>query len=536
MNKNDFYKELLSQYTFDSEKIKMNAKRQKRGFWQSPAKLIPTVATAAAVTVTVGVFTFMAATNSDHGVSVKPETYEISAAQRLEDAEQNYRIAAYSNSSLVENVDMYVSFNTPMTYNEARILFSSVSDTGDIDFVILYTDNGKISADSADSFDGKVNGLKISAPSNYYKTIQDLSAVSVVELGSENVNDDSFTPISNVVISEITSNDTQPSEITLPEEVTPPQDGVTIGDSANITDTDTTYSVPTVTTIEYRVDGINDAIFINETSFVVITNTSVELNRIADGADGKEIQLISRILTDNPKISWSNDSDSLLFISGCDSDKNRNRLFLADGSENSLEELDISGITDGAEFGGLFYDEDSEEIVVKTYSLAKSYVYTGMMSDDGICADLSVESEQPITPLAYCDSVLYYAYKENDAAYVHAIDTSLNEDSEIWTHEGNAKFARSDSFDTAALIFEDKSYIFVAQDQSFHETEATGTIQFSRVNSTVFSDDNGYYTLTAAGVVEISSDTSDIYFTQPTNSVEYSVYEILADTVRIKIR
>ena len=158
---------------------------------------------------------------------------------------------------------------------------------------------------------------------------------------------------------------------------------------------------------------------------------------------------------------------------------------------NGIEAMitDITATTAEAEDytgdDGLFYDEESEEITVKTYSLAKSYVYTGMLSDDGICVDLSVESEQPITPLAYCDSVLYYAYKENNATYVHAIDTSLNEDSEIWTHEGNAKFARSDSFDTAALIFDDKSYIFVSQDQSFHATEATGSIQFSRVNSTV---------------------------------------------------
>lgn len=537
MNKNDFYKELLSQYTFDSEKIKMNAKRPKRSFYRNPAVYISTAAAAAAITVTIGVFTFMSAT-TQQDISVKPETYELSAAQRLEEAEQNYRIASYSanNDSEIETVDMYVSFNSPMTYNEALILFSGISDTGDICFAILYTDEGKIT-DNFDGYNGKINGLKITAPSNYYKAIQDLSSVSVVELGSENVNDDNFTPINDQIKSEITGTEEITPQTTASEETTPPPaENVTIGDSANIGENDTTMTVPTVTTLEYKVNGINDAIFVSENCFVAITNTSVELNRIEDGEEGKYIVSVAKVLTDNPKIIWSDDSNSLLFISGCDSEKNRNKLFIADSKAETLEELDISGMTDDAELGGLFYDKESGEITIKTYSLSKSCVYTGMMSDDGLCVELSVESEHPVTPLAYMDSVLYYAYAKSGVTYVHSIDTETNEDEEIWSHEGSAKFARSDSFNTAALIFDSESFIFSAETEAFAKAETTGSIQFSKVNSTVFSDDNGYYTLTAAGVVSISSEAADIYFAEPTNSVEYSVYEILPDIVRIKIR
>lgn len=543
MNKNDFYKELLSQYTFDSEKIKMNAKRQKRGFWQSPAKFIPTVATAAAVTVTIGVFTFMAAT-SGNITQITPRGSEVSAAQRLEEAEENYRLAAISNTNQVETVDMYVSFNSPLTYNEAVMLFSSVSDTGEIDFVILYTADKKItSADDISAFaksDEKLNGVKITSPSNYYKSIQDLSAVSVVELFSDTVNDDTFTPISSEIISEITTVETATQlEITTPVQTEPvnTSENLTIGDSAATEiKEETTPAVNEVVTLEYAIQGINDAIFINETDFIALTNSTVELHRIVDEGEKKTITLVSRIAVENPKISWSNDSNTTLFISGCDSDKTRNMLYYANGRMGTLTQLDISDLTVDAEMSGMFFNEDTADITLKTFSLSKTYVYTGSLTNDGLSLELSVESEVPVVPLAYQDDILYYAYAEDGVTYVHRLDTLENADEEIWNHEGSAKFARSALFDNAAIAFDDETYIFMSSDESFNETNTAGSIIFSCVNSAVFSDDNGYYAITAAGVMEISSEAADVYFTEPENSIEYSVYEILTDCVRIKIR
>ena len=68
MNKNEFYKQLMSEYSFDADKIRENAKRGKNARQKLQPMYIGMTAAAAALVVTVGT---LAAVNltKDNGVS-----------------------------------------------------------------------------------------------------------------------------------------------------------------------------------------------------------------------------------------------------------------------------------------------------------------------------------------------------------------------------------------------------------------------------------------------------------------------------------
>ena len=69
MNKNEFYKQLMSEYSFDADKIRENAKRGKNARQKLQPMYIGMTAAAAALVVTVGT---LAAVNltKDNGVSL----------------------------------------------------------------------------------------------------------------------------------------------------------------------------------------------------------------------------------------------------------------------------------------------------------------------------------------------------------------------------------------------------------------------------------------------------------------------------------
>ena len=88
MNKNDFYKQLMSEYAFDAEKIRNNAKKGRFAKQKISPIAIGLTAAVAAVTVTVGTVA-VSMIDDRHGVDLVGGNSTLSAlspAERIQHA------------------------------------------------------------------------------------------------------------------------------------------------------------------------------------------------------------------------------------------------------------------------------------------------------------------------------------------------------------------------------------------------------------------------------------------------------------------
>lgn len=234
MNKNEFYKELMTRYALDEDKIRLNALKQaKKPAWQRFASDYwkPALGTAAAIAVTAAAVGYTSSYPSEPPVVV-PEESALSASQRLWEAEQNY----YNLQAAAALSDIYVTFSEPISYGELAVALSTVADTGEVIIDALYTENQEVfreealrEYEAAHDRDRTVIGAKISAPSALYRDIQDLSQVYLAELGSEEINDDTFVPL-------------------------PIEDPDPLGDDLNYTETSAPQTSAPVTTTPFSFD------------------------------------------------------------------------------------------------------------------------------------------------------------------------------------------------------------------------------------------------------------------------------------------
>ena len=193
MNRNEFYKELMKEYTFDSAKVRRVAKRSssrvvstRRG-WHLPA-----TAAVVAASLLIGLFTVLYNGNS----SMPTITDTLTVQERVIRAE----LTQLSSGPAT----MFLSFNNSLTFDEMQNAFDSISDT-DIEVKAVYVLEDDSSVTSLalpekldvvrDTDSCKIIGAKVSAPSEYRKTLKSQQEVALVEIETENVNDNTFVPL-----------------------------------------------------------------------------------------------------------------------------------------------------------------------------------------------------------------------------------------------------------------------------------------------------------------------------------------------------
>lgn len=182
MNTNDFYKQLMSEYSFDHEKIKkaaMGKVTAKKSF-RFPAKVASlSVAAAAVVAVTAGTAVFMTQGNP---VSVAPlssmspsERFKM-AAEAFENADKN-----------TEEVFLYVTFKTAETPSDMQQILSRTDNTGKIKVISVYTTLGTEvtgSSNIAQLFEydeENITAVKIRCPGSFIRSLSLNSEVYLVE-------------------------------------------------------------------------------------------------------------------------------------------------------------------------------------------------------------------------------------------------------------------------------------------------------------------------------------------------------------------
>lgn len=203
MTEQEMYREIMSRYALNPEKIRVNALKQaKKPAWQRYASDYwkPAAGIAAAVALTVSAVGYMNSTSPGPEIDITvDQASALSAARRLSEAEQNY-FNLQSTENTTSNI--YVTFCEPMCYNDVLMALSGVVDAGEIEVAAVYLNDEVISgAENIAEFtvshgsEKAVAAVKLSTLSAYYRGIQDLSIVYLAEMGSDEINDDTFKPI-----------------------------------------------------------------------------------------------------------------------------------------------------------------------------------------------------------------------------------------------------------------------------------------------------------------------------------------------------
>lgn len=250
MNKNEFYKQLMSEYTFDADRIRDNAKRGKSSRQKLSPLYIGMSAAAAACVVTVG--TIAAVNMGRHdGVSLTDTGLTtLSANDRLNHALEQLE----KERGSTESRDYLVTFAEPMTPAQAQAVLTA---EGNIPVRLLYLEDGSRISDTdqigrifTGSSDARITGAAVYCSGGFAVKLQNEPAVFLIEAMEAG----DFENAAPVNISDI-----QTSEVTLPEPsvtepgvVVPP---VTSSDSSSTEDSDGTVE-PTYDTSE--MDGTSE--------------------------------------------------------------------------------------------------------------------------------------------------------------------------------------------------------------------------------------------------------------------------------------
>lgn len=553
MNKNDFYKELMTSYALDPEKIRMNALKQaKKPMWQKVASTYwkPAMGVAAAAAVTVGAVAF---TNrpSAPDVIVAPEA-AMSASQRLMEADKNYYNIAEED---VVFTDMYVTFMEPVSYNEILMMISAVDDSGNIDINALYLEDEVVRRDDVDGFAAEradediAVAAKLSLPMSYYRDVQDLSLVYLAELGSADLNDETFVPLHVEDDDPLESDhlNIAPSVTTTPVVTTTPfsfeevpetttEKAPVIGDSAGdstvvppVTSAedseaeitvDTTEIIVTTTpettpeettTTYYRGDvGLMTEIYElntpNALNTYIVGNNVVVLSKEQayiytiggiTGQYGNAIDVLS------PRLAHKD--ENRIILTGCSADGIRNIIITVDTHNDTYLVYDAGQNIGNSEIASISYCEEADKFYLKAVSQTSSLVYElHIPSDSQLSFRPLVEVEAPISIAGSSGDILYFATNsgtEKTTLYsFNCLDGTLLE---YTSFDGDVRIRRSVDFRSFAIFLADgTSCIFDVETGRLVSVQVDDTIQIVEYGGVTYYSVNGVtYRINVAGEI-----------------------------------
>lgn len=576
MNKNDFYKELMSQYALDPEKIRMNAiKQAKKPVWQKAVSDYwkPALGAAAAVAVTVAGVSYASRSSAPDITIDQGEV--LSASQRLIEAEQDY----YNLSNEQPYAYIYATFMEPVSYTEIIMALSAVNDCEEIEIRSLYlgTDiltNSEITEFASESSDSdSIIAAKLFLPTECYRDIQDLSIVYLAELGSEEINDDTFVPIAvedddpleDDHLSITTAVTEKPVVTTTPFSFdavteTSPEEIPVIGESADsnttlppvttteeeeeelieedeipvITTTETTTPEETTTTY-YRGDvGLLTEIFelnvknaletyIAGNNVVVLTKDEAYLYTIGGFGGTPRGEALS---VSNPKFAYKGDKH--IILTGCLDDGKRETISVINLEIDTAYTYDASANIGSCEIGEIRYSEDTDKYFLKAVSAKSTLIYE-LTVNGGVEFRPLVEIEAPVSLAGYKNDYLYFTISENSGLTrlysFSCVDGSMVE---LSSFNGAVKLKRGVDFESFAILspIDATSFILDANFGTlvpalFDDTVAVvtdGGETFFRTNGIVYKVTGSSSVAEADRIVQFEKTTEQIYIVNEINS------------------
>ena len=556
MNKKEFYRELMENYTIDTERIKCNAKRKVPDHRRvsSVNRWVTSfgacAAAAAIVVVSLSVF-------GNKGVDIVDENLD-GAIERLYAAEARYA----DLSTKQDTMDVYVSFKETLSVNEILIAFSAIDEDSLLKIPLLYTADGKCYKNSDELGDNLVFlGAKVTVPAGFFAELSSLKCVSLVEATEESDYDDkSFIPYSGSESVKPSTTIDEPIQIVLPEkteptvvvttpEVTvPPVTAETTTEDEGSEATSEQQMTPSETSaasevtesstvseteaeeapqpIEIPVSGVLSARFISQNSLIVTTNDSILFFRLDENG---ALSLDTTFYAYDAKYAWVSKDGSSLFITAC-SGNGRDRLIYADGRTDTVTALDVSSITSGAEIASVVCSDDGSVMFIKTISIRNTYLYRAERNENNITISLAKEYGNAASALTYSNGVMYTAVTDAVSLKVKVSGVSLSDgaETEIGVFGGTVRCVRNSTLDTAVLIISNpndgsEQYKLLTPEGLIIGIEGSGDVAFSPTNGNVFRVGDKYYLADDGAINEISAEEAKGYFTD--TGTEITVYE-----------
>ncbi len=446
MNRNEFYKQLMSEYAFNDERIKSNAKKGRFAKQRNLPLFVGLTAAAAVCTVAVGT-TIALSLGGNQGVNLIPESdglAALSANERLQRALEEIE----QNADSKELRDVLVTFTASLGSEEVRSLLTGYSES--IFVKQLYFADGTKAVGSEQvgkGFDSGIGitGAVINCEGAMMKQLQNDLRVFSVEIVTESdllivapINTveaetaEAVTPVQTTTTASVTSEAVIPveSEEVFTDETT--QDGEEIGEvivdeseesfesfetfEVTLETEDTTESVSEPETAETVVEPIVPDVpvvpvvpagklpegvelsvkpdkFSYESEYLGAENAFFLTDysfyaKTADEIrlyyfDGVSEKLLASAACRDAKVVWVSENGGKMIVSGVGENDMRNQLFYINANGEMISDLHAKDTVMDGTLASTAYNGDSRLLVMNIKENGRYYVSTALVSSNG---------------------------------------------------------------------------------------------------------------------------------------------------------
>ncbi len=562
MNKNDFYKQLMSEYSFDSEKIRENAKKGRFAKQKISPLAIGLTAAVAAVTVTVGTVA-VSMIDDRQGIDLVGHNSTLSAlspAERIQNAiEQQNKL-----HDSEETQSVFVTFTQPISPAAVSSILTAYTDDNIPVKAVYLADGSRITGSdevaAIFSSDKQIGGVYIECAGSVMHQLQQDDAVALVEIMAES-DFDTIVPIS--------PEDVETVEITIPDsgndvpvqndppsttgdkednntpvdirpetkEEAPPEstveNDVPTAEAETVQPADTTEAAveaetedapvdePVKPVIQQLPEGVtlpmsdeifeytsvpmnaDLAYFLSDNIMFVRTVDGISLYEFSDS----EMKLMDTMDCNEPRTHWIAENGGRMLITSVGENGNRNKLWLIDGYHGLIYDLSIEDIVMDGTITGVGYNADSKilMLIIKEYGV--NYVYAMEMQSNSSMNYINnvFESEAKTSLLSFSGNTAYIAVKDGDLTQICAVDINTCESRIIKNYDSNPDIGKNLAFTYGIIKPSENALtgtveIFDPATETFIDTEYFDeTINFGASRNN-FAVNGSFYNITAGAV------------------------------------
>lgn len=523
MDRREFYKELMSKNTFDSDKIKQAAKsKNTRSGYAPTLKWISIAGSVAVLTVAIGVTSMNIFFNNDPfegpGISILNSDTNSDSGSITSNKDPDILS--------VKDVNVLVSFNSPLTKTQLEATESYVKSQFDLVACYRAQDNQRLSGNELENalsdgitlfsgciFQGTENSFTELKDCNYVYSVDVLNDdevflalpksfeqadVTNTDSQSENTQNSNSAQTSDITedpstsTGAVTTTANQPPVQTNPDITTIPD--VTAGDDTDIiseSDTETNdetsyYSTdididtaidddpaeqqdpisepqPGVKTITINTGSVNSAYFITDNSLITLTDNKAAIYN-PQTPDTPVLQMSGT----DPKVAWLSPAGNRLIISFCDNSGNRSILWLVNLAGNICNTVDVSvfGLDwSETDIQAIAYEEANGALILRTKAINSQeaqIIYSKL--DFNTCkiseAKQLISTADKTSLLAISNNNLYYAKISSDGkTNIIRFNTANNNETIIKSYENTPKISRNQAFNCAVISPGEKDVI-----------------------------------------------------------------------------
>lgn len=565
MNRNEFYKQLMSEYSFNDERIKSNAKKGRYAKQRNLPLFIGITAAAAVCTVAVG--TTVALMNGGHGADLIEQDglSALSANERLQKALEEIE----KNADSKELHDVLISLAAPSSAEEVKALLTGYSESTLIKQ--LYFDDGTKAVGSeqvgaALSGSGRITGVVINCEGAMMKSLQSDSRIFSVEIvtasdlenvapinketaetievpapdfgitvpddtqqvlvvtvepedepvtseteeAGENIGDvevgesEESGETEEIGTTEENTEETGDSTAEAPEQDTPEQPGQVIPEEPVIPD----VTFPTKAEVfSYETDNFyaDTAFFISDSCFFARTEDSIRLYSF----DGSEAKLVASEACSKAKVVWVSENGGRLMVSGVDENGMRNKIFLVSAPNYDIIDIGAEDTVMDGTLASVGYNEDSRLLVMNIKENDVYYVCTMTVDGSGNASYLNTifESTSRVSLLAANGNNVYLGVTHGGLTQIFRADAVNGGSTIIKTYDNSPTISKNLAFTHAVIAPGENAVIgfteiFDPAAESFISADVFNDSVSFGASKHSFSVNGAYFTVSGGSIAQ----------------------------------